>query len=108
MHFDRSMMYDTILPKSNTISEKCMSQFSTFLESFVSSFVVTRRKEHSEGESLRGGEKRDSEEIVLLKNGVFGGRAASCEGSEEPRIDQARILGGPDNSLLWPGRCGIS
>ena len=53
------------------------------------------------------GRKRDSEEIVLLKNGGFGGRAASCEGSEEPRIDQARILGGPDNSLLWPGRRGI-
>ena len=54
-----------------------------------------------------GGRKRDSEEIVLLKNGVFGGRAASCEGSEEPRIDQARILAGPDNSLLGAGRSGI-
>ena len=32
----------------------------------------------------------------------------SREGTEELSIDQARIMGGPDNSLLGPGRRGIS
>ena len=47
------------------------------------------------------GRKRDSEEIVLLKNGGFGGRAASCEGSEEHTIDQACILGRPAQFTSW-------
>ena len=35
------------------------------------------------------------------QNGGFGGRAASCEGSEEHTIDQARFLGGPAQFTSW-------
>ena len=64
--------------------------------------------DHSEGESLCGGEKKRLGRNNSPQNGRFGGRATSCEGSEEQTIDQARILGGPDNSLVGPGRRGIS
>ena len=64
--------------------------------------------DHSEGESLREREKKRLGRNNSPQNGRFGGRATSCEGSEEQTIDQARILGGPDNSLLGPGRRGIS
>ena len=37
------MMYDAILQKSDTISEKWMPQFLTFLDSFVWRFVLTRK-----------------------------------------------------------------
>ena len=63
---------------------------------------------HSEGESLLEGKKKRLGRNNSPQNGRFGGRATSCEGSEEQTIDQARILGGPDNSLLGPGRRGIS
>ena len=82
--------------------------------------------------------KRDSEEEVLLKMADLGGgrhpvsavrskqltrrafwadptihyfsqvAVESREGSEELTIAQAHCLGGPDNSLLGPGRRGIS
>ena len=55
---------------------------------------------HSEGESLRKGEKKRLGRRRSPQNGRFGGRATSCECSEEQTIDQARILGRPDNSLL--------
>ena len=55
---------------------------------------------HSEGESLRKGEKKRLGRRSSPQNGRFGGRATSCECSEEQTIDQARILGRPDNSLL--------
>ena len=55
---------------------------------------------HSEGESLRKGEKKRLGRRTSPQNGRFGGRATSCECSEEQTIDQARILGRPDNSLL--------
>ena len=63
---------------------------------------------HSEGESLLEGKKKRLGRNNSPQNGRFGGRATSCEGSEEQTIDQARILGGPDNSLVGPGRRGIS
>ena len=63
---------------------------------------------HSEGESLRKGEKKRLGRRSSPQNGRFGGRATYCECSEELSIDQARIHGGPDNSLLGPGRRGIS
>ena len=82
--------------------------------------------------------KRDSEEELLLKMADLGGgrhpvsavrskqltrrafwadptihyfsqvAVESREGSEELTIAQAHCLGGPDNSLLGPGRRGIS
>ena len=52
--------------------------------------------DHSEGESLREREKKRLGRNMPPQNGVFGGRAEACEGSEENTIDQARILGGPD------------
>ena len=63
---------------------------------------------HSEGESLLEGKKKRLGRNNSPQNGRFGGRATSYEGSEEQTIDQARILGGPDNSLVGPGRRGIS
>ena len=55
------MMYDAIFQKSDTISEKWMPQFLTFLESFVSRIVVTRKgggvahvKSGSSGMTIRG------------------------------------------------------
>ena len=56
---------------------------------------------HSEGESLRGGEKKRLGRNSSPQNGVFGGRAASCEGSEEHTIDQACILGRPAQFTSW-------
>ena len=63
---------------------------------------------HSEGESHLEGKKKRLGRNNSPQNGRFGGRATSCEGTEEQTIDQACILGGPDNSLLGPGRRGIS
>ena len=69
---------------------------------------VANTPRHSEGESLREGEKKRLGRSSSPQNGRFGGRATYCECSEELSIDQARIHGGPDNSLLGPGRRGIS
>ena len=55
--------------------------------------------DHSEGESLCGGEKKRLGRNMPPQNGDFGGRTPSCEGSEELTIDQARILGRPAGQL---------
>ena len=56
---------------------------------------------HSEGESLREEKKKRLGRNMPPQNGGFGGRAASCEGSEEHTIDQARCLGGPAQFTSW-------
>ena len=76
------------------------------------SHSFTSSRIHSEGESLCGGEKKRLGRNNSPQNGRFGGRATSCEGSEEHTIDQARILGRPDRrpdqgenvefSTSWP------
>ena len=56
---------------------------------------------HSEGESLRKGEKKRLGRRTSPQNGRFGGRATSCEGTEEHTIDQACILGTPAQFTSW-------
>ena len=56
---------------------------------------------HSEGESLRKGEKKRLGRRSSPQNGRFGGRATSCEGTEEHTIDQACILGRPAQFTSW-------
>ena len=69
-------MYDAILQKSDTISEKWMPQFLIFLESFVSRIVVTR-KGGGRVAHVKSGSSGIIDAVIIATRGGLRGQSLS-------------------------------
>ena len=67
-------MYDAILQKSDTISEKWMPQFLTFLDSFVWRFVLTRK---GRGAHVKSWSSGIIDAVIIATQGGLGGPSLS-------------------------------